>query len=231
MKNSCNTLFHDLAAAQPEEKSDQEGEWSTDQPPVRGLYGHTGIVSAEYGKRGGGSAMTMYTEDFEESDQEPGSQRSLRLDFTRSSSADHENAKQSHHDSPGSVHSQSSSFSSEKPVKSSKSPVKTKSRRRKTRIEVSERLERKITIQSEEELDIAVDQARPLERRSSSGESKDQREDSNGNYTDDFHSTGSELENSQASGASASVDSDIDAEQFAGVLDLPPPANNLGYTC
>ena len=177
--------------------------------------------------------MTMYTEDFEESDQEPGSQRSLHLDFTRSSSADHENLKRSsdHHDSSGSVHSQSSSFSSEKPVKSSKSPVKTKSRRRKTRIEVSERLERKITIQSEEELDIAVDQARPLERRSSSGESKDQREDSNGNYTDDFHSAGSELENSQASGASASVDSDIDAEQFPGVLGLPPPANNLGYTC
>ena len=177
--------------------------------------------------------MTMYTEDFEESDQVPGSQRSLHLDFTRSNSVDRENLKQSpdHHDSSGSVHSQSSSFSSEKPVKSSKSPVKTKSRRRKTRIEVSERLERKITIQSEEELNIAVDKARPLERPSSSGESRNQREDSDGNYTDDFHSAGSELENSQTSDVAASVDVETDAEQFAGVLDLPPPANNLGYTC
>ena len=178
--------------------------------------------------------MTMYTEDFEESDEEPRSQRSLHFDFTRSSSADHENLKQSsdHHDSSGSVHSQSSSsFSSEKPVKSLKSPVKTKSRRRKTKIEVSEKLERKITIQSEEELDIAVDKVRPLERRHSTGESTDQREDSDGNYTDDFHSAGSELEKSQASDVAASVDSEIDAEQFAGVLDLPPPAYNLGYTC
>ena len=53
------------------------------------------------------------------------------------------------------------------------------------------------------------------------------KEESEGSYTDDFHSAGSELENSASDAASINS---IDAGQH-GMLDLPPAANNLGYTC
>ena len=170
--------------------------------------------------------MTMYTEAFEDSGTEA-SQASFHLDFTRSNSAENENMKQrsDHNDSSASAHSQRSSVSSGMPVKSSRSPVKTKSRRMKTKIEVSERVERKITISEEQDFNISVDQAHQKER-SSSGASKDHGEESDGNYSDDFHSVGSEPENSASD--AASVDS-IDADQH-GMLDLPPPANYLGYT-
>ena len=133
-------------SGEPEEKSDHEGEWTTDQPPADGFYRQTGIISSEHDERRGGSAMTMYTEDFEDSEKE-GSQTSFRFSFTRSNSAENENMKQESNDeSSVSAHSQGSSVSTERPVISSRSPVKTKSRRLKTKIEVTENVERKITI-------------------------------------------------------------------------------------
>ena len=70
-------------SGEPEEKSDHEGEWTTDQPPTGEFYGQTGNISSEHVERRGGSAMTMYTEDFENSETE-GSQTSFHLSFTRS---------------------------------------------------------------------------------------------------------------------------------------------------
>ena len=85
--------------------------------------------------------MTMYTEDFEDSETE-GSQTSFHLSFTRSNSAENENMKQNtNNESSVSSNSQSSSVSTERPVRSSRYPVKTKSRRLKTKIEVNERLQ------------------------------------------------------------------------------------------
>ena len=170
--------------------------------------------------------MTMYTEDFEDSETE-GSQTSFHLSFTRSNSAENEKIKQNANDeSSVSSYSQSSSVSTERPVKSSHSPVKTKSRRLKTKIEVTENVERKITI-SQEDYNISVDQAPHLERSSSvASKPEELKEESEGSYTDDFHSAGSELENSASD--AASIDS-VNAGQHE-ILDLPPAANNLGYT-
>ena len=70
-------------SGEPEENSDHEGEWTTDQPLVGEFYGQTGIISSEQDERRGGSAMTMYTEDFEDSETE-GSQTYFHLSFTRS---------------------------------------------------------------------------------------------------------------------------------------------------
>ena len=102
--------------------------------------------------------------------------------------------------------------------------MKTKSRRLKTKIEVTENVERKMTI-SQEDFNISANQAPRLER-SSSVASKELKEESEGSYTNDFRSAGSELENSASD--AASVDS-ISAGQH-GMLNLPPAANNLGYT-
>jgi len=192
---------------------------------VGGFYGQTGIISSEHDERRGGSAMTMYTEDFEDSEKE-GSQTSFHLPFTKSNSAESENMKQNTNDeSSVSTHSQGtcSSVSTERPVRSSRSPVKTKSRRLKTKIEVTESVERKITV-SQEDYNNSADQTPCLKR--SPIASKELKEESDRSYTDDFHSAGSELENSASDAASINS---ITAGQH-GMLDLPPAANNLGYT-
>jgi len=135
-------------------------------PPAGGFYGQTGIISSEHDDRRGGSSMTMYTEDFEDSETK-GSQTSFHLSFTRSNSAEDEKIKQNANDeSSVSAHSQGSSVSTERPVKSSRSPVKTRSRRLKTKIEVTENVGRKIAI-SQEDYSISADQAPRLERSSS----------------------------------------------------------------
>ena len=102
--------------------------------------------------------------------------------------------------------------------------MKTKSTRTKTKIEVTESVEQKITI-TQEGYNISADQMPRLER-SSSPASKELKEESEGSYTDDFHSAGSELENSASH--AASIDS-INAGQH-GMLDLPPAVGYLGYT-
>jgi len=168
--------------------------------------------------------LTTYTEDFEVSETE-GSQTSFHLSFTRSNRAENEKVKQNaNNESSVSAHSQGSSVSTEKPVRSSRSPVKTKSRRLKTNIEVTESVERKIII-SQEDYNISADQVPRLER-SSSVASKELKEESEGRYTDGFRSAGPELENSASDAASVGS---INAGQH-GMLDLPPAANNLGYT-
>ena len=180
-------------------------------------------MNSEHEDRQGGSAMTMYTEDFEDSGPED-SQASFHLAFTRSKSAENGNIKQrsDQDDSSTSTHSKGSSVSSTRPVRSSSSPEKAKSRRMKAKTEVNG--ERKITV-SQEDREVAVSEAFSL-RRSSSEESNKHAEESEGNYTDDFHSAASELAN--ISSDAASVDS-VDASQH-GMLDFPPAANNLGYT-
>lgn len=222
-----------LISGEQEETSDQEREWATDQPPV-GIYGNTGIISAELDDMRGGSAMTMYTEDFEDSGTENDSQASFHLAFTRSNSVDNENRKQKSNpdDSSASAHSQGSSkasvshsqgssIASARPVRSSRSPVKAKSRRLKAKIDGATSVEQKITT-SEQDFKTSVDQA-----KSSSGSSKDQKEGSEGSYSDDFHSVGSEPQNRNTD---ATSDDSIDDNDQRAVLDLPPPAINLGYT-
>lgn len=167
--------------------------------------------------------MTMYTEDFENSGRED-SQASFHLAFTRSKSADSGSIKQrSNHDgSSTSTHSQGSSVSSTRPVKSSCSPEKAKSRKMKPKTVVNGK--RKITV-SDEDHKVSANEA-PGIRGSSSEASNKHAEESEGSYSDDFHSADSELEN--VSSNAASVDS-TDARQH-GMLDLPPAAINLGYT-
>ena len=169
--------------------------------------------------------MTMYTQDFEDSGTE-NSRASFHLAFTRSKSAESGSIKQrSNHDgSSASSHSQGSSVSSTRPVKSLRSPEKVKPRRMKAKTEVDVNGERKITV-SDEDHKVSANEA-PSIRRSSSEASNKHAEESEGSYTDDFHSVGSELEN--VSSNAASVDSS-DADQH-GMLDLPPAAINLGYT-
>ena len=169
--------------------------------------------------------MTMYTEEFEDSEAED-SQASFHVAFTRSKSAESGSIKQrSNHDgSSTSTHSQGSSASSTRPVKSSRSPEKAKSRRMKAKTEVDVNGERKITV-SQEDYEVSANEAPSIKRSSSEASSK-HAEESEGSYSDDFHSAGSELEN--VSSNAASVDS-TDADQHK-MLDLPPAANNLGYT-
>ena len=210
-----------MIPGEQEEQSDQEKGWTTDQPPV-GIYGNTGIIDAELDDKRGGSAMTMYTEDFEDSGTED-SQASYHLAFTRSNSADNENLKQKSNpdDSSASAHSQGSSKASGKPARSSRSPMKAKSRRSKAMIQGAVTVEQKIA-KSEEDFETSAYQA-----KSSSGSSKDQKEESEESYSDDFQSVGSELQNRNSD--ATSHDSTDDNDQHA-VLDLPPPAINLGYT-
>lgn len=217
-----------MISGEPDEKSDQDREWTTDQPPT-GFYGNTGITSAELDDIRGGSAMTMYTEDFEDSGKE-GSQASYHLAFTRSNSVDNENLKQrsNPNDSSASTPSQGSSTVSGRPARSSRSPVKAKSRKSKAKIEVTAGVERKITT-SEQDFEMSADQASRL-AGSSSGASNDQKEASEGSYSEDFHSAGSEPEVRHSDATSDdSVDESDDIDQH-GMLDLPPPASNLGYT-
>ena len=166
--------------------------------------------------------MTMYTEDFEDSGTE-GSQASYHLAFTRSNSVDTENVKQRSNpsDSSESAQSQSSSEASQRPVRSSNSPVKAKARRLKAKIQGVASVEQKITTS---EQDLQTSAARV---RSSSGSSEDLKAGSQGSYSEDFHSVGSELQNSSSD--ATSDDSVDDVDQHA-MLDLPPPASNLGYT-
>lgn len=208
-----------MISGELEEKSDQEKEWTTDKPSL-GIYGNTGIISAELGDIRGGSAMTMYTEDFEDSGTE-GSQASYHLAFTRSNSVDTENLKQRSNpsDSSASAQSQGSSKASGRPVRSSHSPVKVKSR--KAKIEGDASVERKITT-SEQDSETSASQV-----RSSSGSSKDLKAGSHGSYSEDFHSVGSEP---QQSNSDATSDDGIDDNDQRTMLDLPPPASNLGYT-
>ena len=168
--------------------------------------------------------MTMYTEDFENSGTED-SQASFHLAFTRSKSADSGSIKQrSNHDgSSTSTHSQDSSVSSTRPVKSSRSPEKAKSRRMKAKTEVNGK--RKITV-SDEDHKVSANEAPGIRGSSSEVSNKHADQETEGSYSDDFHSAGSELEN--VSSDAASVDS-TDAVQH-GMLDLPPAAINLGYT-
>ena len=166
--------------------------------------------------------MTMYTEDFEDSGTDA-SQASYHLAFTRSNSADNENLNQRSNpdDSSASTHSQGSSKASGRPVKSSHSPVKAKSRRSKQKIQETAKVEQKIRT-SDEDFEPSADLA-----KSFSGSSKDQKEGSEGSYSEDFHSVGSELQNRNSDGTS---DDSIDDNDQHDVLDLPPPASNLGYT-
>lgn len=219
LKNS-NQLV--LILGELDERSDQEREWTTDQPPL-GIYGNTGIISAELDEMRGGSAMTMYTEDFEDSGTDA-SQASYHLAFTRSNSADNENLKErSNPDvSSASTHSQGSSKASGRPVKSSHSLVKAKSRRSKAKIDEKARVQQKIAT-SDEDVEPSADQAMSL-----SGSSKDQKEGSDGSYSEDFHSVGSEP---QSRNSAVTSDDSIDGSDQHDVLDLPPPASNLGYTC
>ncbi|KAJ7365306.1 hypothetical protein OS493_005410 [Desmophyllum pertusum] len=204
---SANSLevFIPRVEGEPDEKSDQDREWTTDQPPT-GFYGNTGITSAELDDIRGGSAMTMYTEDFENSGTE-GSQASYHLAFTRSNSVDNENLKQRSNPDDSSA---------------------TKSRKSKAKIEVTAGVERKITT-SERDFEMSADQASRL-AGSSSGASNDQKEASEGSYSEDFQSVGSEPEVRHSDATSDdSVDESDDIDHH-GKLDLPPPASNLGYT-
>ena len=166
--------------------------------------------------------MTMYTEDFEDSGTE-GSHASYHLAFTRSNSLDTENLKQrsTPSDSSLSAQSQGSSKASQRPVRSSNSPVKAKSRRLKAKIQEAVSVEQKITT-SEQDLEKSADHV-----RSSSGSSKGQKSGSQGSYSEDFHSVGSALQNSNSD---ATSDDSVDEVDQHTMLGLPPPASNLGYT-
>ena len=207
-------------SGEPDDKSDQEKEWTTDKPSLD-IYGKTGIISTELDDVRGGSAMTMYTEDFEDSGTE-GSQASYHLAFTRSNSVDTENLKprSTPSDSSSSAQSQISSKALGRPVKSSNSPAKAKSRRLKAKIQGAVSVEQKITT-SEQDLETSADRDR------SSGSSKDLKAGSQGSYSEDFHSVGSEPQSSNSDVTSG--DSVDDVDQHA-MLDLPPPASNFGYT-
>ena len=200
-----------MISGEPDEKSDQEKEWTTDKSSLC-IYGNTGIVSTELDDKRGGSAMTMYTEDFEDSGTE-GSQASYHLA---------ENVKQRSTPSDSSVSAQShgSSKASQRPVRSSNSPVKAKSRRLKANIQEAVSVEQKITT-SEQDFEKSDDHV-----RSSSGSSKGLKAGSQGSYSEDFHSVGSEL---QISNSDATSDDSVDEVDQPAMLDLPPPASNLGY--
>ena len=212
-------LIHFCDSGEPDAKSEQEKEWTTDKPSL-GIYGSTGIISTELDDVRGGSAMTMYTEDFEDSGTE-GSQASYHLAFTRSNSVDTENLKQRSTPSDSSVQSQGGSKASQRPVGSSNSPVKAKARRLKAKIQGAASVDEKITT-SEQDLETSADRV-----RSSSGSSKDVKAGSQGSYSEDFHSVGSELQNSNSD---ATSDDSVDNINQHAMLDLPPPASNLGYT-
>ena len=211
-----------MISGEPEDKSDQENEWTTDKPSI-GIYGNTGIISTELDDIRGGSAMTMYTEDFEDSGTE-GSQASYHLAFTRSNSVDTENLKQrsTPSDSSVSAQSQGSSKASGRPIRSSNSPVKAKSRRLKAKIQGAVSVEQKITSEKDLKFEMSVDRV-----RSSSGSSKDLKERSQGSYSEDFHSVGSESPKSNSDATSGDSVDDVDPR---AMLALPPPASNLGYT-
>ena len=220
MLSTFNKLV--LISGEPQERSDQDKEWTTDQPTA-GFYRNTGILSAELDDVRGGSAMTMYTEDFEDSETE-GSQASYHLAFTKSNSVDSENLKKRSNstNSSASQHSQGSSVASGKPARSSRSPVKAKSRRMQARSEGAVNVGQKVTTSEQDSA------GRPSHlTKSSSGASKDSNEGREASYSDDFHSVGSEPENRHYDSIS---DDSVDDNYQHTKLDLPPPASNLGYT-
>ncbi|PFX32715.1 microtubule-associated protein 10-like [Stylophora pistillata] len=217
-------IFIPQVEGEPEERSDQEKEWTTDQATV-GFYGNTGILSAELDGVRGSSAMSMYTEDFEDSGTE-GSHASHHLAVTKSSSVDNENLKQrSNSDvSSASQISQGISAASGKPVLSSHSPVKAKSKRIQGRREreAGMNMKQKVTTSEQD----SANQTSNL-TKSSSSSSKHSAERSEASYSDDFHSVGSEPEIKHSQSLS---DDSIDDNSQQTKLNLPPPASNLGYT-
>ena len=81
-------------------------------------------------------------------------------------------------------------------------------------------MEQEITT-SEQDLETSADRDR------SSGSSKDLKAGSQGSYSEDFHSVGSEPQNSNSDVTSDDSVDDVDQHSM---LDLPPPASNFGYT-
>ena len=204
---------------EPDERIDQEEDWATDEHPVgipiNGLFGHTGILGPEHDEVQADSTLTNYTEDFEDSKAQD---VSASPHLVSENTAESEGLRQRSNLDRSSTHSESSSVSSTQPVKSSHSPVKSKSVRSKTGIEETERADPKVIV-------IPVSQqedSEPLKETAFHSSSDEHA----GSYTDDFLSVGSELEN--VSSDTEYVDS-IDTNQQAA-LDLPPAANNLGYT-
>ena len=190
-----------------------------------GFYGNTGILSAELDGVRGSSAISMYTEDFEDSGTE-GSHASHHLAVTKSSTVDNENLKQrSNSDvSSASQISQGISAASGKPVLSSHSPVKAKSKRIQGRREreAGMNMKQKVTTSEQD----SANQTSNL-TKSSSSSSKHSTERSEASYSDDFHSVGSEPEIKHSQSLS---DDSIDDNSLQTKLNLPPPASNLGYT-
>ena len=189
------------------------------------FYGRTGIVSSEHVAIREESAMTMYTEDFEDSEADD-TQTSLHLASARTKSSEIDGLRQrSFHDTSSSAHSENGSVSSTRPVKSSHSPVKSKSGRLKTKIQESESVERKVDVSQDEGVDPRnVD---PYEKIGLPIASNENGDENDGSYTDDFHSVGSEFENVSLDPTSPADSLDTSDR---GVLDLPPAPTNLGYT-
>lgn len=210
---------------EPDERIDQEEDWATDEHPVgmpiNGLFGHTGILGPENDEVQADSTLTNYTEDFEDS---KARDMSTSPHLASENTAEGEGLRQRSNLDRSSTHSESSSVSSTQPVKSSHSPVKSKSVRSKTGIEETETADPKvIDIPVSQQEDSVSENREPLKETAFHSSSDEQYA---GSYTDDFLSVGSELEN--VSSDTEYVDS-IDTNQQAA-LDLPPAANNLGYT-
>ena len=186
--------------------------------PINGLYGHTGILYPEYDEIRADSALTNYTEDFEDSKAQD---MSASPHLASKTTVEIDGWRQRSNLDRLSAHSENSSVSSTQPVKSSHSPVKSKSVRSKAEIEETERADPKM-IPVSHQVDSVSENHEPLKETGSHSTSDEHA----GSYTDDFHSVGSELEN--VSSDTEYVDS-IDTNQQA-VLDLPPAVNNLGYT-
>lgn len=208
-----------MISGEPEERSDQEKEWTTDQATA-GFYCNTGILGAELDGVQGSSAMTMYTEDFQDSGTE-GSHASFHLAFTKSSSVEGENLRQR---SNSDISSASQQAASGKPVLSSHSPVKAKSKRIQGRRKGEAAVDVKQKVTTSEQDSVA--QISNL-TKSSSSSSKNSDERSEASYSDDFHSVGSEPEKQNSQSLS---DDSIDDNSQHTKLNLPPPASNLGYT-
>ena len=209
---------------EPDEQIDQEEDWATDEHPVgmpiNELFGHTGILGPENDEVQVDSTLTNYTEDFEDSKAQD---MSTSPHLASENTAEGEGLRQRSNLDISSTHSESSSVSSTQPVKSSHSPVKSKSVRSKAGIDENGRANPKvIDIPVSQQEDSVSENREPLKETAFHSSSDEHA----GSYTDDFLSVGSELEN--VSSDTEYVDS-IDTNQQAA-LDLPPAANNLGYT-
>ena len=185
---------------------------------INGLFGHTGILCPEHDEVQVDSTLNNYTGDVEDSKAQD---MSASPHLVSESTAEGEGLRQRSNLDRSSTHSESSSVSSMQPVKSSHSPVKSKSVRSKAEIEETERDNPKVIPASQQE-DSVSENHEPL-KETAFHSSPDEHA---GSYTDDFLSVGSELEN--VSSDTEYVDSTDTNQQAA--LDLPPAANNLGYT-